>query len=234
MGEDEVTAFLTDLATRRQVSASTQNQALSALLFLYRHIIGRDLGRLPAARARRKRKLPVVLSRAEVRRLLDQLHGVHRLIATLLYGSGLRLMEGLRLRVKDLDFDYEQNTVRDGKRAKDRPGAAGEAAERVCVLGRPPEADGLPSAGHWAKRRAASRVTASGTVGPEATCAGSSPGTSETTRETTRAGAAAAAVFGDHLDRLRAALTGNGRPANRAGRRAATALCGEPRSATVY
>ena len=120
MGEDEVTAFLTDLATRRQVSASTQNQALCALLFLYRHVIGRDLGRLPAVRARRRRKLPVVLSREEIRRLLDQLRGVHRLIATLLYGSGLRLMEGLRLRVKDLDFDYEQITVRDGKGAKDR------------------------------------------------------------------------------------------------------------------
>jgi integron integrase len=120
MGEDEVTAFLTDLATRQKVSASTQNQALSALLFLYRHVIGRDLGRLPAVRARRKRRLPVVLTRQEVAGVFGHLEGVHHLIATLLYGSGLRLMEGLWLRVKDIDFGYDQITVRDGKGAKDR------------------------------------------------------------------------------------------------------------------
>ncbi len=120
MGEDEVTAFLSDLATRQKVSASTQNQALSALLFLYRHVIGHDLGRLPAVRARRKRRIPVVLTRQEVAGLFDHLESMHHLIATLLYGSGLRLMEGLRLRVKDIDFGYDQITVRDGKGAKDR------------------------------------------------------------------------------------------------------------------
>ena len=120
LAEDEVTAFLTDLATRRKVSESTQNQALCALIFLYRHVLDRELGRLPAVRARRKRKLPVVLSREEVSDLLIKLDGPYRLIATLLYGSGLRLMECLRLRVKDVDPAYKQITVRDGKGAKDR------------------------------------------------------------------------------------------------------------------
>ncbi len=88
MAEDEVTAFLTHLATRRKVSASTQNQALCALLFLYRHVLGRELGRLPAARARRKRKLPVVLSREEVAALFTRLDGPYRLIGTPARWSG--------------------------------------------------------------------------------------------------------------------------------------------------
>ncbi len=105
MAEKEVNAYLTHLATERGVSASTQKQALCAILFLYRHVLDRqpgDLGDL--IRARRRRRLPVVLTRDEVRRTLSNTTGVPRLILTLLYGGGLRLAEGLRLRVKDLDF----------------------------------------------------------------------------------------------------------------------------------
>jgi integron integrase len=120
MAEAEVTEFLTHLATRRRVSASTQNQALSALLFLYRHLLDRDLGTLDAVRARRRRRLPVVLTQGEVARVLAGMDGVPKLIAMLLYGSGLRLAECLHLRVKDLDFSYHQVTVRDGKGGKDR------------------------------------------------------------------------------------------------------------------
>jgi site-specific recombinase XerD len=121
MGALEVVAFLTDLAVRRRVEAATQNQALSALLFLYRVILGRELEGLDAAtRAKSSRTLPVVLTRNEVRAVLDQLHETHRLVATLLYGSGLRLLEGLRLRVKDLDPERRQLVVRDGKGSRDR------------------------------------------------------------------------------------------------------------------
>jgi len=121
LAEPEINAFLTHLATRRKVSASTQNQALCAVLFLYRHVLEIDLGDLgEVIRARRRRKLPVVLTQQEVRTILRRLTGTPRLVATLLYGSGLRLSEGLRLRVKDLDFDYRQLTVRDGKGRKDR------------------------------------------------------------------------------------------------------------------
>ena len=120
MAEPEVTAFLTHLATRKRVSASTQNQALSALLFLYRHVLDRELGDLDAVRAKRPKRLPVVLTRGEVLRLLDAMDGVPRLVATLLYGSGLRLQEALRLRVKDLDFEFHQIAVRSGKGDKDR------------------------------------------------------------------------------------------------------------------
>ncbi len=120
MAEEEVTAFLTHLATHRHVSASTQNQALSALLFLYRHVLDRELGDLDAVRAKRPKRLPVVLTRSEVLRLLDHLDGVPRLVATLLYGAGLRLQEALSLRVKDLDFSFHEITVRSGKGDKDR------------------------------------------------------------------------------------------------------------------
>jgi len=121
MGALEVVAFLTDLAVRRRVEAATQNQALSALLFLYRVILGRELEGLDAAtRAKSSRPLPVVLTRNEVRAVLDQLRETHRLVATLLYGSGLRLLEGLRLRVKDLDPERRQLVVRDGKGSRDR------------------------------------------------------------------------------------------------------------------
>ena len=121
MGTAEVAAFLAHLATERGVAASTQNQALCALAFLYEAILGQplgDLGEVP--RAKRPRKLPVVLSRAEVERVLAQLEGRYRLVGALLYGSGLRLMEALRLRLKDVDFELRQVVVRDGKGAKDR------------------------------------------------------------------------------------------------------------------
>ena len=113
--------FLSHLALDRHVAASTQNQALSALLFLYAYVLERPLGEVgEVVRAQRPKRLPVVMTRAEVHAVLAHLHGVHRLVASLLYGSGLRLLEGLRLRVKDVDFSYAQLTVRDGKGQKDR------------------------------------------------------------------------------------------------------------------
>jgi integron integrase len=116
-----VEQFLTDLAVRARVSASTQNQALSAILFLYRHVLEIDLPWLEGVvRAHAPSRIPVVLPHKEVRALLDLLEGQFHLIGQLLYGSGLRLMEALRLRVKDIDFDYAQIVVRDGKGQKDR------------------------------------------------------------------------------------------------------------------
>jgi integron integrase len=121
MGEAEINAFLSSLATDGRVAASTQNQALSALLFLYRHILEKPFPEMTAlVRARRPSRLPVVLTRDEVRRVLARLGGEPRLVATLLYGSGLRLMEALRLRVKDLDVSRNEILVRDGKGQKDR------------------------------------------------------------------------------------------------------------------
>jgi len=121
MGEPEINAFLTHLAVAQHVSASTQTQALSALLFLYRNVIHRDVGALEGlVRARKSRRLPVVLTRGEVKDILDNLDGEAWLIASLLYGSGLRLTECLRLRVHDLDFSRREITVRDGKGGKDR------------------------------------------------------------------------------------------------------------------
>jgi integron integrase len=121
LAEVEVTAFLTDLATRGKVSASTQTQALSALLFLYRNVLGKELDWLDnVVRAKRPARLPVVLSREEVAALMRHLAGTERLMASLLYGSGLRLLECCRLRVKDLDLDRRELTVRDGKGQKDR------------------------------------------------------------------------------------------------------------------
>jgi integron integrase len=121
MGAVEVVEFLSHLAIDRQVTASTQNQALSALLFLYREVLGRELEGLDSAvRARAPRRLPVVLTREEVRAVLSQLSGEHALIAGLLYGSGLRLRECLTLRVKDLDVARRQLTVREGKGSRDR------------------------------------------------------------------------------------------------------------------
>ena len=121
LGEGEVTAFLTHLATERQVAAATQNQALSALLFLYKQVLGRDLGWFDdLVRAKRPVRLPVVLTRGEVTALLAQLRGAPWLMASLLYGAGLRLMECLRLRVKDVDIAYRQILVREGKGGKDR------------------------------------------------------------------------------------------------------------------
>jgi integron integrase len=121
LNADDVAAFLTHLAVERGVSASTQNQALAALLFLYRDVLFRELGPLPAAiRARRPKRLPTVLSRAEARRLIANVGGVERTVALVLYGGGLRLHEALRLRVQDLDFDRHELTVRSGKGDRDR------------------------------------------------------------------------------------------------------------------
>ena len=121
MGPAAVAAFLTNLATSDKVSASTQNQALCALVFLYTHVLHRPLGALPAiARVRTPPRLPVVLARAEVRSLLAQLTGVPRLVVALLYGSGLRLLEALSLRVKDVDLDRREIVVHQGKGRKDR------------------------------------------------------------------------------------------------------------------
>ena len=128
LGAEHVTAFLSDLATRGRVAASTQNQALAALLFLYRDVYGADLPWLDElVHAKRPARVPAVLSRDEVRRVLGRMDGTPRLMATLLYGAGLRLLECCRLRVKDIDFDRSEILVRDGKGAKDRrtmlPGA---------------------------------------------------------------------------------------------------------------
>jgi len=121
MGAPEINEFLSHLAMERNVSASTQNQALSAILFLYRDVLGEEVPWLTElVRARRSHALPVVLTREEVRRLLGQLSGTPQLVARLLYGTGMRLMEGLRLRVKDLDFESGEVTVRGGKGGKDR------------------------------------------------------------------------------------------------------------------
>ena len=121
MGSAEVVEFLSDLAVRGSVAASTQNQALAALLFLYRHVLDRELGGLDSAvRARTPRRLPVVLSRDEVRALVAKLDGTQELIGRLLYGTGLRLLECLRLRVHDLDPKRHQITVREGKGDRDR------------------------------------------------------------------------------------------------------------------
>jgi integron integrase len=121
MAAPEVTAFQTSLAVHDKVAASTQNQALSALLFLYREVLGVELPWLDdVVRAKRPQHLPVVLTRDEVRAVLQQLDGVSRLMALLLYGSGLRLLECCHLRVKDIDFSTNQIVIRDGKGRKDR------------------------------------------------------------------------------------------------------------------
>ncbi|MEW6229029.1 MAG: integron integrase [Bacillota bacterium] len=121
MAEPEINAFLTHLAVKEHVSASTQNQALCALLFLYRHVLGKEIGELgEVIRARKPRRLPVVLTREEVKAVIGQLKGDKWLMANLMYGAGLRLMECLRLRVQDIDFAANQIIVRAGKGNKDR------------------------------------------------------------------------------------------------------------------
>jgi integron integrase len=121
MAEVEVGEFLTALARDRNVSAATQNQALSALLFLYRQVLQQEIGWLEKVeRAKKPARLPVVLTGDEVRKVLSQLHGTARVMASLLYGSGLRLMECVRLRVKDIDFAYAHVTVRETKSGRDR------------------------------------------------------------------------------------------------------------------
>ncbi|MCF7825580.1 MAG: integron integrase [Candidatus Marinimicrobia bacterium] len=128
MAEREINAFLSDLAVTGKVSASTQNQALAAILFLYRNIIGRDVGDLgDLIRARRPERIPVVMTKAEVKLILMQMDGRDRLMAELIYGCGLRLNECLELRICDVDFERNEIIVRNGKGSKDRevmlPGA---------------------------------------------------------------------------------------------------------------
>ncbi len=121
MGAAEVSRFLTSLAVDRQVAASTQNQALAAVLFLYKDVLDRDPGWVDdVVRAKRPQRLPVVLTQPEVQALLSALDGVPWMVGTLLYGAGLRLMECLRLRVKDVNFDRGEMVVREGKGNKDR------------------------------------------------------------------------------------------------------------------
>ena len=120
MGAPQVEAFLTHLAVKDNVAASTQNQALSALLFLYREVLHQDLGPVDAMRAKHPKRLPTVLTKEETLRLIGCLSGTHQLMAKLIYGSGIRLMECLRLRVKDLEFERRAVIIRDGKGAQDR------------------------------------------------------------------------------------------------------------------
>jgi len=139
--EPAVNAFLTHLAVEGDVSASTQNQALAALLFLYERVLEEPLDRLEGViRANRPKRLPVVLTRPECRRILDELDGVHRLVVLLLYGSGLRLLEALRLRIKDIDFERSELTIRQAKGDKDRrtmlPQAAVPSLQQQITLSR--------------------------------------------------------------------------------------------------
>jgi integron integrase len=121
MSKTEVSLFLTHLAVQKRVAASTQNQALSALLFLYKEVLQQPLDWLDdVQRAKRSERVPIVFSQQEVKAILQQLEGTKWIMANLLYGSGLRLMECLRLRVKDLDFEFQQIVIRDGKGNKDR------------------------------------------------------------------------------------------------------------------
>src|SRR3989337_270193 len=121
MGRPEAEAFLSHLATEERVAASTQNQALAALLFLYREVLEKELPWMDGmVRAKRPARVPVVLTQTEVRALLGHLDGTRWLATSLLYATGMRLLEGLRLRVKDVDFERREITVRDGKGAKDR------------------------------------------------------------------------------------------------------------------
>jgi len=123
MGAVEIEQFLTHLAVEGRVSASTQTQALCALLFLYKYVLKIDLPSLDAVRAKRPKRLPVVLSRSEVRQLLEAMegaHGMYRVMASLMYGAGLRLMECCRLRMKDVDLGRRQILVREAKGDKDR------------------------------------------------------------------------------------------------------------------
>src|SRR6185503_13403387 len=121
LGAPHVTAFLSSLANRGNVAASTQNQALAALLFLYRQVLGLELPWMDdVTRARRPKRLPTVLTSAEVREVLGRMEGEHALVARLMYGTGMRVTECLSLRVKDLDLARRQITVRQGKGGKDR------------------------------------------------------------------------------------------------------------------
>lgn len=120
MGEEEIKDFLTYLATNKKVAPSTQNQALSALIYLYEQVLGIELDEINALRPRRNRHLPTVLTQEEAQKVLSALEGVNALMAKLIYGSGMRISECLRLRVKDLDFKQSHILIRDSKGHKDR------------------------------------------------------------------------------------------------------------------
>ena len=121
MGAKEIKEYLTYLAVKQKVASSTQNQALNALVFLYKEVLKLEIADFSEfKKAKRPAKIPLVLNEIEIDKLFQNLDGVYYLIAKLLYGSGLRLLEALRLRVKDIDFTYKEITVRDGKGAKDR------------------------------------------------------------------------------------------------------------------
>lgn len=153
MGAREVERFLTGLAVHGHVSASTQNQALSALLFLYREVLQQELPWMDGIhRAKRPKRLPVVLSREEVAALLGEMEGVTWLMASLLYGAGLRLMECMRLRIQDVDFVRHEITVRQGKGGKDRrtmlPAISAEALQNQMAEA-PPCAQARSRRGLW-------------------------------------------------------------------------------------
>lgn len=121
MGEKEISRFISHLAINRNVAASTQNQALNALVFFYKHVLNIELGDFgPMERAKKPKKIPVVMSKNEVERVLSHMTGTHRLMAQVIYGSGVRLSECLRLRVKDINFDMDQLIIIDAKGNKDR------------------------------------------------------------------------------------------------------------------
>lgn len=122
MGVDEINQFITHLVVERHVAASTQNQAISAILFLYRHVLHLPLdeNRIIEFRPQRAKNIPTVLSKEEVKRIIGRLQGVNKLAVQIMYGSGLRIMECLRLRIKDIDFDNRQIVIRDGKGGGDR------------------------------------------------------------------------------------------------------------------
>ena len=121
MGEAEIRAFINNLSTNHHVSSSTQNQALQGILFLYKNILEKDVGWInEIKRSARVKHLPIVFSKQEVIKIFEYLNGLPKLVVSLLYGSGLRLSEALRIRVKDIDFDYKQVIVRDGKGEQDR------------------------------------------------------------------------------------------------------------------
>ena len=121
MGAEEIKAFINNLVTNRHVSSSTQNQALSAILYLYKNVLRKEVGWLEnIIRAHSSKRLPVVFTKSEVKEIFNYLDGIPRLVCSLLYGSGLRLGEALRLRIKDINFEYKQIIVRESKGEKDR------------------------------------------------------------------------------------------------------------------
>ncbi len=154
LGAADVESFLSHLANARSVAASTQNQALAALLFLYTHVLGTPLGDArDFTRAKRPHRVPVVLTQPEVAAVLRQMSGVTALMASLLYGAGLRLLECARLRVKDLDFERRELTVRDGKGQKDRrtmlPASAAASLEEHLTRVRAQHESDLQSGAGW-------------------------------------------------------------------------------------